>query len=91
MNCLHPYYVYWNVAFEGFRCSFRVGIEVLLVARLEQRPQVGRATLLSASVKAFKPRHRGGRTKVRPFFYTFLTRMEFTLIAGRIKDKFPDA
>ena len=42
----------------GFRCSFRVGIVVLLVVRLEQRPQVGRATLLSARVRAYKPRHQ---------------------------------
>ena len=42
---------------SGFRCPFRVGIEVLLAARLGQRPQVGRAALLSAVVTACKPRH----------------------------------
>ena len=36
-----------------FRCSFRVGIVVLLVVRLGQRPQVGRTTLLSARVRAY--------------------------------------
>ena len=33
---------------KRFRCPFRVGIEVLLAARLGQRPQVGRVALLSA-------------------------------------------
>jgi hypothetical protein len=49
-----------------FRCSSMVGMEVLPVARPEQRPQIGRATLLSAPVKAYKPRHCGGRMKIRP-------------------------
>jgi hypothetical protein len=54
LNHLHFGCVYVNVVGEGFRCSFRVGIEVLLAARLEQRPQVGCAALLSAGVTAYK-------------------------------------
>jgi hypothetical protein len=50
----------------------------LLAARLEQRPQVGCAALLSAGVTAYKPHHCGGRTKVRPF-----ASLEFALIAGQ--------
>src|SRR6185312_3128750 len=49
---------------ERFRCSFRVSREVLLVVRFEQRPIVGRITLLSAWVKAYKPRrHQEPDTK----------------------------
>ena len=54
----------------GFRCPFRVSREVLLVVRLGQRPQVGRATLLSALVKAYKPYHHRGRMKIRPCFFS---------------------
>jgi hypothetical protein len=35
------------------RCSFRVGREVMLVVRFEQREIVDLITLLSASVKAY--------------------------------------
>jgi len=38
---------------DKFCCPFRVGIEVLLAARLGQHPQVGRVALLSASVNAY--------------------------------------
>jgi hypothetical protein len=54
LNHLRFSCVYVNVASEGFRCSFRVGIEVLLAAQLEQRPQVGCVALLSAEVTAYK-------------------------------------
>ena len=37
-----------SLSMKRFRCPFRVGIEVLLAARLGQRPQVGRVALLSA-------------------------------------------
>jgi hypothetical protein len=81
LNHLHSGCVYGNVANEKFRCSFRVGREVLLAARLEQRPQVGRVALLSALVKAYKPRHREGRTQVRPF--AFLTDANSALIGPK--------
>jgi hypothetical protein len=40
LNHLHYGYVYGKVANEKFRCSFRVGREVLLATRLEQRPKL---------------------------------------------------
>ena len=52
LNHLHFGCVYISVAGKGFRCSFRVGIEVLLAAQPEQRPQVGCVALLSAVVTA---------------------------------------
>jgi hypothetical protein len=55
----------------GFRCPFRVGIGVLLAARLGQRPQVGRVALLSALVKAYKPyHHEAGRKSGLSLFST---------------------
>src|SRR5271170_7627294 len=54
----------------GFRCSFRVGIGILLVVRLGQRPQVGRTTLLSALVRAYKSLHRA-RPDASPAFRFF--------------------
>ena len=57
-----------NERFE-FRCPFRVGREVLLAARLGQRPQVGRAALLSAGVTAYKPHHYRGPDESPAFLF----------------------
>ncbi len=50
-----------------FRCSFRVGRKVLPAARLNSDPS-GRAALLSASVKAYKPCHHERPDESPAFF-----------------------
>jgi hypothetical protein len=49
--------------------------------RFEQRPIVGRITLLSALVKAYKPRHRLGPDPVSgSFLYTNKVPGDFALL-----------
>ena len=54
---------------EQFRCAFRVGREVLLVTRFEQRSIVGRVTLLSVWVKAYMTSSPLSRSKIRLFSF----------------------
>lgn len=64
-------YMLYDKATVTCRCSFRVGIVVLLCGAVRTAvPKVGRVTLLSAWVKAFKPHHRGeaGRKPGLPIF-----------------------
>lgn len=56
---------------QQFRCSFRVGREVLLVARFEQRSIVGRVTLLSVWVKAYTTSSPSEPEFIRLFSCTF--------------------
>ena len=51
-----------------FRCSYRVGREVLPARRSEQRSSSCCLALLNAWMKAYKPHRQRGRTQVRPFF-----------------------
>ena len=53
---------------ERFRCSFRVGIEVLLAVRYEQRPPSWPHCPSERLGEGVKTSSSGGWTKVRPFF-----------------------
>jgi hypothetical protein len=57
-----------------FCCPFWVGREVLLGDEVWTAPPSWPTALLNALVTAYKPHHHKGRTKVRPFVFSFTTR-----------------